>query len=71
MLPSPAAAVSNSRNAMDGQTRARLYLNQSEISDEIRSGTVRVTQGDVATAIEISALFDKFDTADNVTVRPA
>jgi len=56
--------------AMDGQTWARLYLNQSEISDEIRSGTVQVTQGDVATAIEILALFDKFDTENNVTVRP-
>jgi alkyl sulfatase BDS1-like metallo-beta-lactamase superfamily hydrolase len=56
---------------MASQTRARLYLNQSEISDEIRSGTVRVTQGDVATAPKISALFDKFDTANNITVRPA
>ena len=53
---------------MDGETWARLYLNQSELSDEIKAGKVKVAHGEATEAANILALFDKFDPARNVTI---
>jgi alkyl sulfatase BDS1-like metallo-beta-lactamase superfamily hydrolase len=56
--------------SMDGPTWARLYLNQSAIGDEIKSGKVKVTHGDAAAAERVMGLFDRFEPARNVTIPP-
>ena len=53
---------------MNGATWARLYLNQSNLNDELKSGNVRVTKGDANEAVEILDMFDKFEPAQNVTI---
>jgi alkyl sulfatase BDS1-like metallo-beta-lactamase superfamily hydrolase len=53
---------------MDGATWARLYLNQSNLSDELKSGKAKVTKGDLGDAVNILELFDKFEPARNVTI---
>ena len=55
---------------MDGATWARLYLNKSGLSDEIKAGKVTVTKGDAVEAEQILDLFDKFEPASNVIIRP-
>ena len=53
---------------MDGETWASLYLNQSTLSDEQKSGKVKITKGDTKEAEDILDLFDKFEQARNVTI---
>jgi alkyl sulfatase BDS1-like metallo-beta-lactamase superfamily hydrolase len=53
---------------MNGATWARLYLNQSNLTDELKSGNVKVTKGDASEAVEILDMFDKFEPARNLTI---
>ena len=54
--------------AMDGETWAKLYLNQMDLKQLAESGAVKVTQGDAAAAAKILDLFDKFDPVRNATI---
>jgi len=71
-LPEPAKYARQPDLAliMDGSTWARLYLNQSDLGAEIKAGNVKVTHGDATTAVQVLALFDRFDPARNVTIPP-
>ena len=53
---------------MNGATWARLYLNQSNLNDELKSGNVKVTKGDASEVVEIFDMFDRFEPARNVTI---
>lgn len=56
--------------AMDGATWAKLYLNQADLKSLVESGAARVTSGTLSQASALLDLFDTFDPAMNVTVRP-
>jgi alkyl sulfatase BDS1-like metallo-beta-lactamase superfamily hydrolase len=53
---------------MNGATWARLYLNQSNLSDELESGNAKMAKGDASEAVAIFEMFDKFEPAQNVTI---
>lgn len=53
---------------LDGDAWARLYLNQSILGDEIKSGKVNVTQGDAAEAETILAMFDLLEPTPNLSI---
>jgi alkyl sulfatase BDS1-like metallo-beta-lactamase superfamily hydrolase len=53
---------------MNGVTWARLYLNQSNLNDELKSGNVKVTKGDASEVVEIFDMFDRFEPARNATI---
>jgi hypothetical protein len=45
--------------ALDGETWARLYLNQTDLKSAVQSGKAKVTTGDVDTAAALLDLFDR------------
>jgi linear primary-alkylsulfatase len=55
---------------MDGMTWAKLYLNQTDLAQEIKSGKVKVTKGDASEMEQIFEQFDKFLPEENTTVPP-
>jgi alkyl sulfatase BDS1-like metallo-beta-lactamase superfamily hydrolase len=71
-LPEPARYFRQADVAlsMDGATWASLYLNRSNLGDEIEAGKVKVTHGDTVAAQRILDLFDRFDPVRNVTIPP-
>jgi alkyl sulfatase BDS1-like metallo-beta-lactamase superfamily hydrolase len=55
--------------AMDGDTWAKLYLNQTDLKSAVEGGSAKITTGDPETAFAVLDLFDKFEPAKNVTVQ--
>jgi hypothetical protein len=55
--------------AIDGDTWAKLYLNQTDLKSAVENGPTKVTLGDVEEAAVVLDLFDKFEPAKNVTVQ--
>jgi hypothetical protein len=55
--------------ALDGDTWAKLYLNQTDLKSAVSGEKAKVTTGDVEEAAAVLDLFDKFKPARNVTVR--
>ncbi len=54
---------------MDGDTWAKLYLNQTDLKSAVEGGSAKITTGDPETAFAVLDLFDKFEPAKNVTVQ--
>ena len=54
---------------MNGDTWAKLYLNQMNVASAVTSGAAKVTTGDLANASRVLDLFDRYDPARNVSVQ--
>lgn len=54
--------------AMDGDSWARLYLNQSDLRSLVSAGEARITVGDLESAETLLDLFDVFEPTRNYTV---
>ena len=54
---------------MDSETWAKLYLNATDLEEEIKSGAVKV-DGDTDEFIAVFNMFDKFDPENNYMVPP-
>ena len=55
---------------MDRETLARLYRGETDISQAIDSGKVRLSQGTKPQAQQFFALFDAFDPQSNLLIKP-
>lgn len=56
---------------MDAAAWAKLYLNQTDLAQSLRSAEVKITQGDPSEMTAILDLFDKFQPAANLTIPAA
>jgi alkyl sulfatase BDS1-like metallo-beta-lactamase superfamily hydrolase len=54
--------------SMEGAAWAKLYLNEIDLRQALKSGEVRISNGDVEKAAALFELFDKFNPAKNFTI---
>lgn len=57
--------------SLSGESWARLYVNQTDLSTLVKTGEAKVVKGDLVSATELLDLFDAFKPSRNVTVPAA
>jgi alkyl sulfatase BDS1-like metallo-beta-lactamase superfamily hydrolase len=53
---------------LDGETWAKLYLSEVGLAETIDSGAVELKQGEKDELVQVFAMFDRFEPAQNITI---